>query len=89
VEQACDRLVVLGDGKLLLETSIAAAKRTFGLVDADQGAEVKLIGSFSGPDGRAVGLTAEIAKARPASLEEIVLGHLAAGRSRDASYPSA
>lgn len=89
VEQACDRMVVLGDGHLLLDAAIADAKRRFGVVEPQQVPNAELIGTFAGPDGRVLGLTTASLASRPASLEEIVLGHLAAARARRAMEPAA
>ncbi len=87
IEQACDRLLVLGAGKTLLDLSIAGAIAEHRVIDA---ADVPpgsapiagLVGSFPGPAGERLSLVRGDASAggRPATLEEVVLGHLAAGR---------
>ena len=84
VEHACDRILVLGGGRLVLDTSIADARATFSVAAADRGEPIGAIGLFAGPSGETLALTAWSEVGRPASLEEIVLGHLAAGRSRAA-----
>jgi ABC-2 type transport system ATP-binding protein len=86
VEQACDRLVVLGVGRVLLHDTVADALGTHWLATdgvASPGGEV--IGSFGGPGGeRLTLLRRDTAAADPplrsASLEEIVLGYLASSR---------
>lgn len=89
VEQACDRLVVLGVGRILLHETVADALATHRM--ATDGAAThrgEAIGSFAGPAGEALTLlrrgsaSDEAANLRPASLEEVVLGYLASGRAR-------
>ena len=87
IEQACDRLLVLGGGRVLLDVSIAEARAGHRVVEpaiGDEGAAVEgLVGRFPDPDGKPLLLIASPdASGRPATLEEIVLGHLAAGRVR-------
>ncbi|MBA3689399.1 MAG: ABC transporter ATP-binding protein [Chloroflexi bacterium] len=86
VEQACDRLVVLGVGKILLHDTVSDALATHWL--ATEGAATPAgaaIGSFGGPSGERLTLVRQPASSvgpdlRPASLEEVVLGYLASGR---------
>jgi ABC-2 type transport system ATP-binding protein len=87
VEQACDRLVVLGVGRILLHDTVAAALATHWLAtDGVRAPDGEAIGSFGGPSGERLTLlrhsaTSEAAPdSRPASLEEVVLGYLASGR---------
>lgn len=82
VEHACDRLVVLGDGRLLLDSDVAGAKRAFKTVPAAVLGRQPAIGTFAGISGELLALVHGGAAGRPASLEEIVLGHLAAARTR-------
>ena len=87
VEQACDRLVVLGVGKILLHDTVADALATHWM--ATDGAAMpdgRAIGSFGGPGGERLTLLREESPSlgtslRPATLEEVVLGYLASGRS--------
>jgi ABC-2 type transport system ATP-binding protein len=87
VEQACDRLVVLGVGRILLHDTVVDALATHWLaIDGAAAPEGEAIGSFGGPGGeRLTLLRAESPSAgaglRQASLEEVVLGYLASGRS--------
>jgi ABC-2 type transport system ATP-binding protein len=82
VEHACDRLIVVADGGLVLEAAVAAAKAAYRTVSVDQLGDRPVIGTFAGPSGESLGLVADRSLGRPASLEEIVLGHLAAARTR-------
>ena len=87
IEQACDRLLVLGGGRVLLDVSIAEARAGHRVVEPatgdDGAAAAGLVGRFPDPDGRPLLLVAgSDGRGRPATLEEIVLGHLAAGRVR-------
>jgi len=92
IEQACDRLLVLGGGSVLLDLSIAGAIAEHVVVEAavrpGSGAERPagsggtVVGVFPGPAGERLSLVrGEIDGGRPATLEEIVLGHLAAART--------
>ncbi len=80
VQQACDWLVVLSKGRLLLHTSVAEARsrhRTLKAHDASDGA----VGRFVGPEGEPLALVESKDPGLPvATLEEIVLGYLASQR---------
>jgi len=92
IEQACDRLLVLGAGRTLLDLSIAGAIGEHRVVDAADGAPGataagspppgSIVGTFPGPSGERLSLVRgdESVGGRPATLEEVVLGHLAAAR---------
>jgi ABC-2 type transport system ATP-binding protein len=86
IEQACDRLLVLGAGRTLLDLSIAGAIAEHRVIDATDGAAAptpgSLVGAFPGPAGERLSLVRgdESIGGRPATLEEVVLGHLAAAR---------
>jgi len=81
VEQACDRIIVLGDSRLLLDAAIAAAKQEYVVVAGALNGQ-PTVGTFAGPSGEQLALVHDRSAGRPASLEEIVLGHLAATRPR-------
>ena len=84
IEQACDRLLVLGGGRKLLDVSIAEARAAHRVVDGDAAVDGgRLVGRFPDQEGKLVALVEDAAgPGRPATLEEVVLGHLAAGRIR-------
>jgi ABC-2 type transport system ATP-binding protein len=77
VEQACDRLIVLGVGRVLLHDSVASALASHSIASSAQPGSV---GSFGAPDGSPIFLVRGTAD-RPATLDEIVLGYLASARS--------
>ena len=83
IEQACDRLLVLGGGRKLLDLSIADSLAAHRIVER-AGPPDDIVGTFMDTGGGSVSLVraplAAIARGRPATLEEVVLGHLAAGR---------
>jgi ABC-2 type transport system ATP-binding protein len=105
VEEACDRLVILGGGKILLDCPLDEARRGHKLTDSAAPPPGGVaIGSFAGKgqsrltlwrlpnaegEGPAVAAADGVARdaataggvvADSASLEEVVLGYLAAGR---------
>jgi ABC-2 type transport system ATP-binding protein len=84
IEQACDRLLVLGGGRCLLDLSMEAARAGHRVVDGEAPYDAgRLVGRFPDPEGRSLALVVGgTGPGRPATLEEVVLGHLAAGRTR-------
>lgn len=88
VEQACDRLVVLGAGRKLLDASVATAVAAHRVFDGDAPPESagRAVASFLTADGGIrtlvdvtdCGDTA--VSMRDATLEDLMLGYLAAGR---------
>jgi ABC-2 type transport system ATP-binding protein len=92
IEQACDHLLVLGAGRKLLDRSIKEAMSEHAValdtatVDPPSGTvgsfldpregQVTLIGTSTSADAEHRGL-----RVRAATLEEVVLGYLAAGRA--------
>jgi ABC-2 type transport system ATP-binding protein len=84
IEQACDHLLVLGGGRVLLDLSIEGAiaeHRVIGTGQATGSAIV--VGTFPGPSGERLDLiTGDPTQGRASTLEEVVLGHLAVGRTR-------
>ena len=81
VEQACDRLVVLAEGQLVLSDSVAAARERYRTMSADALDGGTIVGRFASPDGALLALVDGGTVGRQATLEEVVLGHLAARRS--------
>lgn len=84
VEQICDRLVVLAEGRLALESAVADAKQVYRTLSAAELDGQPIIGSFAGSSGEPLALVLGGHAGSPATLEEIVLGHLAAARTRRA-----
>ena len=88
IEQACDRLIVLGAGKTMLDLSVAGAIAEHFVVEAPAPGVAALppggsvVGAFPGPAGERLSLVrGDGSGGRPATLEEVVLGHLAAART--------
>ena len=81
VEQACDRLIVLGVGHVLLHDTVAAAMAAHSVTTTER---TDAIGSFAAADGSRIYLVRGDGDL-PATLEEIVLGYLASGRSAAAA----
>ena len=95
IEQACDRLIVLGKGHTLLDLSISEALAHHRVIEGAPLAPIapdRLVGSFPSARGDSLTLVrVPVAQAvvadgavegRPATLEEVVIGHMAAGRVR-------
>ena len=78
VEQACDRIVVLAAGRVVLDGSVAAAKAEHRTVSANDTTGLEVVGRFGGPAGEPLALV--LGAGGEASLEEIVLGYLASAR---------
>jgi ABC-2 type transport system ATP-binding protein len=83
IEQACDRLLVLVGGRKLLDLSIAEALAAHWIVAGAAAPAGAVVGVFPGPTGEPLALVTGPgrADARHPTLEELVLGHLAAGRA--------
>jgi ABC-2 type transport system ATP-binding protein len=83
VEQACDQLVVLTHGRLAYQAAVSEARarhRTVA-VSADSPPLAGIVGFFINDEGRKVALlSSSDPTTSSATLEEIVLGYLAAGR---------
>lgn len=93
IEAACDRLAILGGGRVLLDCPIDDARKAHRLADLDAPpAGASLVGTFArNRDLRPVALWRVVAisgksdePSDVASLEDIVLGYLSAGRAVDA-----
>ena len=79
IEQACDHLLVLNRGRLALDSSVADSVARFA-VEPGRAEGHGVVGSYAGPDGQLMSLIEDRDATRRATLEEVVLGHLAAGR---------
>jgi ABC-2 type transport system ATP-binding protein len=97
IEQACDRLVVLGGGRKILDVPIADAISSHRVGAAETlrtAAGGQPVGTFPGPLGERLTLWLvspggpEDPALRPATLEEVILGQLAASRPPRAIGPS-
>jgi ABC-2 type transport system ATP-binding protein len=86
VESACDSIVVLGSGRVMLHAPIAAAIAGHRLAPADGPVDGSVVSTFGRPGGQVTRLarSADPALASP-SLEELVMGYLAAARPGGAS----
>jgi ABC-2 type transport system ATP-binding protein len=85
VETACDSIVVLGAGRVTLESGIEAALAEHRLQPIGTGApadaEAEVIASFGRPGGVRVTLVRSTDPAlSPPTLEELVMGYLSASR---------
>jgi ABC-2 type transport system ATP-binding protein len=80
IEHACDSVVVLGGGRLRLHTAISTARTQFVTVAPTDLKGRTPIGLFAGTSGEQLALVLGGSSGRAATLEEIVLGHLASGR---------
>ncbi|HWP64188.1 MAG TPA: ABC transporter ATP-binding protein [Candidatus Binatia bacterium] len=80
VEPVADWLIVLAGGRSILHGPIADLQRQFGVVPE---ATRDGVGRFRRVTGEELTLVAWRPGAEPASLEDIVLGHLAGHRSRE------
>ena len=77
VEQSCDRLIVLGVGRVLLHDTVANALAGHAISTSDR---TDAVADFAAPDGSRIWLVRG-AGDRPATLDEVVLGYLASARS--------
>jgi ABC-2 type transport system ATP-binding protein len=96
IEQACDRLIVLGKGHTLLDLSVAEALAHHRVLDGTAAEATELVGAdsfvgaFPAPAGEPLTLVrapvvspaGALPLGRAATLEEVVIGHLARGRRR-------
>ena len=92
IEQACDRLLVLAAGRALLDLPIAGAIAEHRVLAAGtERGPGTVVGTFPGPDGERLDLVAgDPTHGRAATLEEVVLGHLASARGdRPSTLPTA
>lgn len=86
IEEACDELVLLADGRVALRSALARAVRDHWIVIGDKGDEAARVGSFLDRRGLPITLVAKpTPSSRAATLEEVVLGYLASGTRNDSS----
>jgi ABC-2 type transport system ATP-binding protein len=87
IEQACDNLIVLGGGRTLLAVPIAEAVARHAVLGEGDPRPIDaaaVVGTFPAPNGERLTLVRGRGPGRAATLEEVVIGHLAAGRPRAA-----
>lgn len=87
VDQICDWLIILAEGRLALATSIADARSRFSIASSGQSDGQVVVGTFTGPNGDSLTLVDGGRSNHPATLEEIVLGHMAAARTHHSEGP--
>lgn len=81
VEQACDRLVVLTNGRVALHAAITEARASHRVTPAADWGDRPAVGRIDEPDGQTLVLVRSDDEAlAKASLEQIVLGYLAAAQ---------
>jgi len=80
IEQACDRLLVLLKGRVILDDSIGAVSARFRTLVEPLPRGIDVVGRFAGSSGESLALIDGATAGRPASVEEVVLGLLASGR---------
>lgn len=80
LDGTCDRVVVLARATVILDEEVALARSRHAVLPASQAGAVDVIGTFGHQDGT----QRTLVRARPgwphATLEEVVLGYLAAAR---------
>jgi ABC-type multidrug transport system ATPase subunit len=76
IEEACDSVVVLSHGRLLIHDG-AAVRATHAVADASTVDPLEAVGVFTGRTGEQVALVKGTDQGREATLEEVVLGYLA------------
>lgn len=84
LEVVCDRLVVLAPARVMLDTTIAAARTSHSIVPLADVASRDLVGAFDDHVGRPQALVRSTSGDGSISLDDIVLGYLAAARDRRA-----
>ena len=77
VEQSCDRLIVLGVGRVLLHDTVASAMAGHAISTTDR---TDAVADFAAPDGSRIWLVRGVGDRR-ATLDEVVLGYLASART--------
>lgn len=80
IEHMCDRVLVLSQGSIALDSTVAAATTQFRIVAADSANGRQIVGRFAGATGEDVALIRGSDGGSLPTLEDVVLGHLAAAR---------
>jgi ABC-2 type transport system ATP-binding protein len=80
----CDRVVVLADGRIRYADRIDRALATHEVVPRDAATPAELIGAFDDERGRPSALVRTADPRGPVTLDDVVLGYLAAARARRA-----
>jgi ABC-2 type transport system ATP-binding protein len=88
IEAACDRLVVLGGGRIMLDDSLAAAVGSHRITAPDERLVGDLISTFPARAGELKALWRAPEGGRPANLDEVVMGYLASGRPPRTERPN-
>jgi len=88
VEAACDRVIVLGGGRKLLDTTVPDAVARHVIAATRDAVAERFVAAFDGPAGEALVLArrdgvGRSTGERAATLDEVVIGYLAAGRLPD------
>ncbi len=87
IEAACGRVIVLGGGRKLLDATVSAAVASHVIAASpDVVSGERFVAAFDGPTGERLVLAqrngvAASATERPATLDEVVIGYLTAGRA--------
>jgi ABC-2 type transport system ATP-binding protein len=94
IEQVCDRLVVLGAGRLLLDRSLVDALASHRILEGDEpGSSGRIVDSFVGVEAETRLTLLECSRpdapGRAPTVEELVLGYLASGRHAGADLDRA
>jgi len=80
IEQVADRLLVLAAGRVIFDEDVATARASFRACNHAHPEADSVVGVFPSATGDLVHLVRGIEGGREATLEEIVLGHLAAAK---------
>jgi ABC-2 type transport system ATP-binding protein len=84
IEETADRLLVLGEGRVLYDDTVEHSIATHRVIDAGADLDgVQVVASFPGRADQmhVLGRTTSAGVGRPPTLEEVVLGYLAEARS--------
>lgn len=96
VDGVCDRLVILSDGRVILDLDVGEVFNTHRVVDTDEGFSGQIVAEFPSISGRRLKLVrGTFQNSSQPSLEDVVMGYLAAsqrgdraGRAVDDSAPT-